>query len=214
MLVTKDIPKGVLNMTFHFREFPANFLTNTAKGPLSKMPELKYCAVSVEKVSSSDKVCFPDKTPLKVAPKIGGYSMVNVGDKFYACAADESIKGECGGAATAMLKFMLEDGIVDGVVAMRKGKDTYDGVPELYTDTSKVVEAAGSLHCAPLLQSKYVFKYLKGAKDSKLAVVGMGCGVMVIQKMAQKGALNLENLVLIGLNCGGTLHPVKAQEMI
>ncbi|MCD1293981.1 formate dehydrogenase subunit alpha [Methanocella sp. CWC-04] len=51
-LVTKDIPKGVLNMTFHFRECPANLLTNTARDPLSKMPELKYCAVSVEKVKA------------------------------------------------------------------------------------------------------------------------------------------------------------------
>ena len=47
--ITNDLPKGVLNMSFHFREAPANVLTNTALDPLSKMPELKYCAVALEK---------------------------------------------------------------------------------------------------------------------------------------------------------------------
>ncbi|HYA85636.1 MAG TPA: formate dehydrogenase subunit alpha [Nitrospirota bacterium] len=46
--VTKDIPKGVVSMPFHFKECPANRLTNTARDPLSKMPELKFCAVAVE----------------------------------------------------------------------------------------------------------------------------------------------------------------------
>jgi formate dehydrogenase major subunit len=47
--VTSDMPKGVLYMSFHFSEGPANVLTNTALDPMSKMPELKYCAVALEK---------------------------------------------------------------------------------------------------------------------------------------------------------------------
>jgi formate dehydrogenase major subunit len=49
--VTRDMPKGVLNMSFHFTEGPANVLTNAALDPMSKMPELKYCAVALEKAS-------------------------------------------------------------------------------------------------------------------------------------------------------------------
>ncbi len=49
--VTSDMPKGVLNMSFHFSEGPANVLTNTALDPMSKMPELKYCAVALEKAA-------------------------------------------------------------------------------------------------------------------------------------------------------------------
>ena len=49
-LVTNDIPKGVVSMPFHFKECPANRLTNTALDTLSKMPELKFCAVAVELV--------------------------------------------------------------------------------------------------------------------------------------------------------------------
>jgi formate dehydrogenase major subunit len=47
--VTSDMPKGTLYMSFHFTEGPANILTNTALDPMSKMPELKYCAVAMEK---------------------------------------------------------------------------------------------------------------------------------------------------------------------
>jgi formate dehydrogenase major subunit len=49
--VTSDMPKGVLYMSFHFSEGPANVLTNTALDPISKMPELKYCAVALEKAA-------------------------------------------------------------------------------------------------------------------------------------------------------------------
>ncbi|MCD1293980.1 formate dehydrogenase [Methanocella sp. CWC-04] len=142
--------------------------------------------------------------------------MVNIGDKFYVKAADAGIqaKGECGGAVTAILKYLLENKMVDAVLAMGRGKDIYDGVPTLVTDPAKISEISGSLHCAPLLQSKFLHKYLDDAKGLKIAVVGVGCDAMAIKKMAEKGVINLDNLVLIGLNCGGTLPPVKAQEMI
>jgi len=47
--VTDDVAPGVLYMAMHFHK-GANTLTNTALDPLSKMPELKHCAVKVEKI--------------------------------------------------------------------------------------------------------------------------------------------------------------------
>jgi formate dehydrogenase major subunit len=47
--VTDEIGKGVLYMAMHFNE-GVNNLTNTALDPMSKMPELKHCAVSVSKI--------------------------------------------------------------------------------------------------------------------------------------------------------------------
>jgi formate dehydrogenase alpha subunit len=47
--VTEDSPPGVVSMTFHFPECPTNALTNSALDPISKTPELKVCAVKVEK---------------------------------------------------------------------------------------------------------------------------------------------------------------------
>jgi formate dehydrogenase alpha subunit len=48
--VTKNLMKGVVFMTFHFAESATNLLTNPALDPVSKIPELKFCAVRVEKV--------------------------------------------------------------------------------------------------------------------------------------------------------------------
>jgi formate dehydrogenase major subunit len=48
--VTDEVAPGVLMMTMHFGNAAVNKLTNTALDPLSKMPELKHCAVAVEKI--------------------------------------------------------------------------------------------------------------------------------------------------------------------
>ena len=50
--VTTDVGPKVLMMTMHFDK-GANTLTNTALDPLSKMPELKHCAVAVEKIAEA-----------------------------------------------------------------------------------------------------------------------------------------------------------------
>jgi formate dehydrogenase major subunit len=46
--LTDDVPVGTLAMPYHFHEAPCNRLTNDAQDPISKMPELKACAVRVE----------------------------------------------------------------------------------------------------------------------------------------------------------------------
>ncbi len=49
--VTDNSPEGVIFMTFHFAESMTNLLTNPALDPISKIPELKVCAVKVEKAA-------------------------------------------------------------------------------------------------------------------------------------------------------------------
>jgi len=46
-----NLPTGVVFMTFHFGEAAANLLTIDALDPVAKIPELKVCAVKIEKVS-------------------------------------------------------------------------------------------------------------------------------------------------------------------
>jgi len=48
--VTDICPPGIVSMTFHFFESPANELTNAALDPLAKIPETKVCAVRVSKI--------------------------------------------------------------------------------------------------------------------------------------------------------------------
>ncbi len=47
--VTDRVGHGVVFMTFHYAEALTNALTNTAVDPIAKIPELKVCAVKVEK---------------------------------------------------------------------------------------------------------------------------------------------------------------------
>ena len=62
--------------------------------------------------------------------------MAAKGDMFYTWSSDKAIqeKGELGGSVTTLLKFALENKIVDAVFAIRKGKDLYDAQPVLITD--------------------------------------------------------------------------------
>ncbi len=50
--VTDMVPPGVVFMTFHHASAPVNILTNDQVDPVAKIPELKVCAVKMEKVVS------------------------------------------------------------------------------------------------------------------------------------------------------------------
>ncbi len=49
-MITTEVPEGLVSMPYHFREAPSNQLTNNAQDPVTKMPELKACAVRVEPI--------------------------------------------------------------------------------------------------------------------------------------------------------------------
>lgn len=46
--ISEKILRGVVFIPFHFKESAANVLTNSALDPISKIPELKVCAVKIE----------------------------------------------------------------------------------------------------------------------------------------------------------------------
>ncbi|HTY90567.1 MAG TPA: Coenzyme F420 hydrogenase/dehydrogenase, beta subunit C-terminal domain [Methanocella sp.] len=142
--------------------------------------------------------------------------MVNVKDMFYASAGSEAVcaAGECGGAVTALLTHALESKAVDAVVAMTRGADLYDGVPTVFTDPKEVIKSAGSLHCAPVAIGKFVVQYMNGARDKKIALPVKPCDARAILVMAKRGKVNRDNLLMIGVNCGGTVQPIAGREMI
>ncbi len=53
--ISSRMQPGVVFATFHFREENANLLTNPALDPVSKIPDLKVCAVRVERVERRDE---------------------------------------------------------------------------------------------------------------------------------------------------------------
>jgi len=142
--------------------------------------------------------------------------MVQKGDMFYAWTtnADLAKKAECGGAVTGLLKFALEKDMIDGVLAVQKGKDLYDAVPTFITDPKELDKTAGSLHCGTLLLAKQIKKYFNGAKDLRIGMPVKGCDVMGLYELAKRNQVNLDNILLIGVNCGGSVSPVTARKMI
>ncbi|MBN1432560.1 MAG: Coenzyme F420 hydrogenase/dehydrogenase, beta subunit C-terminal domain [Methanomicrobiaceae archaeon] len=138
------------------------------------------------------------------------------GDLLYASASDSGIlkKGECGGAVTAILKNALESGIVDAVLAVKKGYDVFDASPVLITNPEDIADTAGSLHCGTLLIPKLIKKYLDGAEGMKIAVTMKGCDAKAMYELAKRGQVNLDNIYMVGLNCGGSVSPMVGRDMI
>ncbi len=139
------------------------------------------------------------------------------GDMYIAHAADKDIlkRGECGGVVTSLLKFALESKRVDGVVAVKAREgNRYDGIPVLITEPEKVLETAGSLHSSSPNIARFLKEYLDGASKLKLAVAVKPCDARAIIELAKRTQINLDNLLLIGLNCTGTLPTVNAKMMM
>ena len=142
--------------------------------------------------------------------------MAKKGDMLYAWTNDADIKkkAELGGAVTALWKHALESKVVDAVLAVKKGTDLYDAQPVLITDAKDLAQTAGSLHCGTLLLPKLVKKYLDGAKIKKIGVTVKGCDAMAFYELAKRKQINLDNVVMIGVNCGGSVSPILARKMI
>jgi len=68
-MLTDDVPIGIVSMPYHFKEAPSNQLTNTAQDPVTKMPELKACAVMVTPVPYTNKRTEQATKPISVVPK-------------------------------------------------------------------------------------------------------------------------------------------------
>ena len=136
------------------------------------------------------------------------------GDMCYAWTTDAGINGECGGAVTSLLKYALTNKIVDAVLTVTKGVDIYDPLPAFITDPADLDKCSGSLHCGTLLLPKLIQKYMDGAKDMKIAVTVKGCDAKAMYELAKRNKINMDNIFMIGLNCGGSVTPFMARKMI
>ena len=119
--------------------------------------------------------------------------------------------GECGGAVTSIFKYLLDEGIVDGVLTISPQDDIYDGVPTFVTDSEDLINTAGSYHCAPTMFGDLIQKYLS---DKKIAVAVKPCDIRSINELIKRHKINPDNIYTVGLNCGGTVSPVTGRKMI
>jgi len=140
---------------------------------------------------------------------------MKTGDVYIAVSSEKQIveKAENGGVVTSLLKFALESKLVDTVVAVKKGKNRYEGVLSFITEPEEVEECAGSFHFATPGIAKNVKKYLD-TYNKKIAVVCKSCDARALIELAKIGQVNVENIIMIGVNCSGTLAPVPHINML
>jgi formate dehydrogenase subunit beta len=139
------------------------------------------------------------------------------GDTYWAWSPDPAIvdKAECGGAVTSLLKFALESKQVDAVLAVKaRDGNRYDGIPVLIDDPEELAATAGALHCASPNMARCLKEFLDGASDLRVAVTCKPCDAKAIVELTKRNQINLDNLLLIGLNCTGTMGPVTAQRVM
>jgi len=139
------------------------------------------------------------------------------GDMYIARSSDKGIleKAEHGGVVTSLLKFALESRRVDAIVGVKaRDGNRYDGIPVLITEPEKVTETSGTLHCVSPNLARFLKEYVDGAFSSKIAIAVKPCDAKAIIELAKREQINLGNLLLIGVNCTGTLPSVKAKSMM
>jgi len=136
---------------------------------------------------------------------------------YIARSSDDNIltKAECGGVVTSLLKFALETEKVEAVLAVKaRDGNRYDGIPVLITNPEEITETARSLHCTSPNIARFLKEYLDGAANLKLAVGVKPCDAKAVIELAKREQINLDNLLLIGLNCTGTLPSARAKTMM
>jgi len=136
-------------------------------------------------------------------------------DMYVGISTDEQIqeRSEYGGIITSLLKFALKSKLVDSVVAVKAGRNRYEGILSFMTEPEEVTECAGSLHFATPGIAKNVKKYLD-TYNKMIAVVCKSCDARALIELAKIGQVNIENIIMIGVNCSGTLAPLPHINMI
>jgi coenzyme F420 hydrogenase subunit beta len=119
-------------------------------------------------------------------------------------ANDDKVLKVCqdGGAATALLLFALEDGLIDGAVVAGKNREKMlYPVPKLATTPQEILESAGTKYsCSP-----NILALIEAGKQKKknIAFVGTPCQIHAIRKMQMAGLKKWTAPIklLIGLMC-------------
>ena len=101
----------------------------------------------------------------------------------------------------------LEKGFLDNVLVVKK-KGVYEGIPVMTNDVEEVLEAAGSLHSAPVNLAKHV------KQGSKVAMPAKPCDARGVIEQAKRNQLDIDNVYLVGLNCGGSMPPIPTMRMV
>ena len=95
----------------------------------------------------------------------------------------------------------------------KRAGDRFSGIPVLVTNPDDLDDTAGSLHCSIPNIVRFLKEYLEGGNSKKLAFVGKPCDIRAVIELQKRHQIEVDNLILIGLNCTGTISPATARKM-
>ncbi len=127
---------------------------------------------------------------------------------FIAWATDDATRkrGSSGGFVSAALAAALESNLVENVLTLKK-ISPYKATPMVTNDPKEVLECAGSLHFVAVNLAKYV-------PPGRVALPAKPCDAMGIIERAKRGQFDINDVYMLGLNCGGSIHPKNAKKMV
>ncbi|MCK5633036.1 Coenzyme F420 hydrogenase/dehydrogenase, beta subunit C-terminal domain [bacterium] len=106
-----------------------------------------------------------------------------------------------GGLVTSVLKFMLEEGLVDGVLVVRmKKKDPFKAESFIARSSEEIVSAQGSKYC-PVDMSNGLKEIISSKPGSKFAIVGLPCQIKAFRRNQE---IQQKIVLYLGLFCNHT----------
>ncbi|WP_456483566.1 Coenzyme F420 hydrogenase/dehydrogenase, beta subunit C-terminal domain [Methanopyrus kandleri] len=138
--------------------------------------------------------------------EVGGCYLVRSSDP------DTVEEAACGGAVTELLRYALEEGLVDVAVCVERGADVLDGRPVVVDDPSEV--PSGSYHCAPVQLARIVVELHREDPTLRIVVTCRPCDARALERLAERDLVDLDRVYRVGLNCGGTFEPRVVLEIL
>ena len=157
------------------------------------------------------KVC-PSNAMKATMDSVDGDPFVgNCINGYIGCALDKNLRiaGQSGGVVSAFLLWLLKTGKIDGAIVNQFNKITKRN-EAVYVDTEEgILSGCGSYYA----QSTVVDTVLSN-KDKRLAVVAIGCQTLALEKLKRTDRLLRENLLVLGLICGGNYSGDYIKDLI
>ncbi|WFO74605.1 Coenzyme F420 hydrogenase/dehydrogenase, beta subunit C-terminal domain [Desulfurococcaceae archaeon MEX13E-LK6-19] len=138
---------------------------------------------------------------------------IEIGKHYYMRATDKKLLESscCGGVVSAVLKYLLEKHIVDTVISIKRDR-ILGGEPVFISDPYRVYDVAGAFTIAPINMAKLLRDYIKPGE--RVALTLKPCEAKAVEYLVSRGLFKRDDMVLIGLNCGGLFDPFSLRESL
>ncbi|RLE49892.1 MAG: formate dehydrogenase [Candidatus Methanomethylicota archaeon] len=141
--------------------------------------------------------------------------LVNVGDLYLGWAADKEIfeKSDHGGVVISLMRFALRERMADVAISIDKKEGSRFDVMLKAVDNPDEIKPVGSLHCVTPGIAKFLREYLDGAENKRVILVAKPCDAKAMIELAKRKQVNIDNVIVIGVNCTGTFRPHDFKKM-